>query len=147
MIKLGYIMPDGQEIDLEKYPCFSGSVHLEYAKKYIKNLKMTDEDKWKKWKIFSWNWEHSGNATECEFVMRVLGWIKVGTYSMPSKRITFAYLNRVAEMSVVAESKNPRMQTIQKYEENGYLVDTIPGTVNFSQMKDPPAWWYLEKEE
>lgn len=72
MITYGFITPDGKEI---KIGC---STHARYAGKYIEDLEKNKgpEEEWRKLRIFSWNL----TGDPVDFVVRGLGWIKVGQY-------------------------------------------------------------------
>lgn len=124
MIKLGFILPTGEEIDLEGCTNLSGSVHLDYVKKYIKNLDEQDTI-YKKWEEFLDHYITGiKGSPHIDFVVKVLKWGKVGNYSRPTKIVTCTSTTDVE----LSEKFNKLMNEYIKENYDFDFVDAIPYT-------------------
>lgn len=133
MILLGYVLPNGDEIDLMNHPNLSGSVHLDYAKKFIRSLKEKNPEVYERWRTYSWNYTFSFinmSSPQCDFLVSVLGWIKVGNYSCPEKILSFAYSSETALIDF------KRQKIIELYENSGYKIQDFWAQVNLEEK--PP---------
>lgn len=133
MIELGYIMPDGQEVDLSNYSNSWGSVHVQYAVDYISKVRNNNPAIYEKYRKFAWNYRGFRMAPQVEFVVAILGWLKVGNYSMPSKKISYSYLSSYEEFS-----REGRMAIIESYEKNGYITIPAHCCYHLDRMEEPP---------
>lgn len=140
MISKGYILPNGMEIDLMGHPEINGSVHLYYAKEYVKKLKKKNLKFYNAFRTFCWNWDpqFSRSAIECEFLIRYLKWIEVGIYSNGHKYLTVAYFSNQEWLY----HSGYRYKTISNYEDLGYEIIRIP-EISDKGFKKPPANWMV----
>lgn len=114
MIELGWLLPDGTEIDLSNSNSY-GSVHTDYAVKYIIELKENNIVQYNKFIRF-YEMKNFGNPScHSNFLMYVLGWIKIGRYSKPCKVITYACVWELDE-----ETDIKRMEIIKSMVDIGY---------------------------
>ncbi len=109
-------------------------MHVEYAKQYIDQLKENNPIEYEKWRKFAWDYDFTGTAPQVDFLIRVLGWIKVGVYSMPKKILTFAYLSEDEGFRTITK----RMKTIDSYVKQGYQKDSLYGIVDLEELEEPP---------
>ncbi len=130
MIELGYILPDGTEVDLTGYSNLCGSVHLEYADNYLSRLPKINPELYEAYRKFAWNvWREP----ETDFLLSVLGWIKVGEYSMPRKVITYTPLSDTECLS-----GGVRSSIINKYIDEGYSIRLSPRYYQLDKMEEAP---------
>ena len=134
MILLGYVLPNGDEIDLINYPSFSGSVHLDYANDFIRSLKENNLEEYERWKTYAWNYTYSrtksSSSPQCDFLLSVLGWIKVGNYSAPEKLLTYAYSPDTVLIDRI------RRESVEAYESSGYQIRDFFAKVDMEEK--PP---------
>ena len=118
MIEYGYILPNGEEIDLSNYKGKVNSAHYYYAKEYIDKLSKNDPIKMKFQNFISSHNFETLNI-HSEFVIRVLGWIKVGSLTYPGKYLLIASINNTFDVQ--------RAKFYEKYEKAGFVIDCIMG--------------------
>lgn len=128
MITYGFIMPDGKETDMD------GRTHAEYAYAYcqkLEEMKKPDNEEWRKHQIFFFN-----VLGDClDFVVRGLGWIKVGQYYDGYSKTISVPLTLEDE-----ERRTKKYLAMKEYEQAGWYVDFI-SVIWWDELEQPPEEW------